>query len=45
MCNYLPMLKYYKINFGYEMYLDTLPLKLRNTLTTLRISSHNLRIE
>ena len=25
MCNYLPMLKYCKINFGYEMYLDTLP--------------------
>ena len=45
MCNYLPMLKYYKINFGYEMYLDTLPSKLRNTLTTLRLSSHNLRIE
>ena len=30
MCNYLPMLKYYKINFGYEMYLDTLPSILRN---------------
>ena len=29
MCNYLPMLKYYMINFGYEMYLDTLPSKLR----------------
>ena len=29
MCNYLPMLKYYMINFGYEMDLDTLPSKLR----------------
>ena len=45
MCNYLPMLKYYKINFGYEMYLDTLPSKLRNILTKLRLSSHKLRIE
>ena len=45
MCNYLPMLKYYKINFGYEVYLDTLPSKLRNILTKLRLSSHKLRIE
>ena len=45
MCNYLPMLKYYKINFGYEIYLDTLPSKLRNILTKLRLSSHNLLIE
>ena len=45
MCNYLPMLKYYKINFGYETYLDTLPSKLRNILTKLRLSSHKLRIE
>ena len=22
MCNYIPMLKQYKSNFGYEMYLD-----------------------
>ena len=43
MCNYLPMLKYYKINFGYEMYLDTLPS--RNTLTKLRLSSQKLRIK
>ena len=45
MCNYLPMLKYYKINFGYEMYLVTLPSKLRNILTKLHLSSHKLRIE
>ena len=45
MCNYLPMLKDYKINFGYEMYLDILPSKLRNILTKLRLSSHKLRIE
>ena len=45
MCNYLPMLKYYKINFCYEMYLDTLLSKLRNILTKLRLSSHKLRIE
>ena len=45
MCNYLPILKYYKINFGYEMYLDTLPSKLRSILTKLRLSSHELRIE
>ena len=45
MCNYLPMLKYHKISFGYEMYLDTLPSKLRNILTKLRLSSHKLRIE
>ena len=40
-CHYLPMLKHYKINFGYEMYLDILPPKLRNILTKLRLSSHN----
>ena len=45
MCNYLPMLKYSKINFGYEMYLVTLPSKLRYILTKLRLSSHKLRIE
>ena len=45
MCYYLPMLKHYKINFGYEMYLDILPLKLRNILTKLRLSSNRLRIE
>ena len=28
-CHYLPMLKHYKIKFGYEMYLDILPSKLR----------------
>ena len=39
------MLKYHKINFGYEMYLNTLPSKLRNILTKLRLSSHKLRIE
>ena len=44
-CHYLPMLKHYKINFGYEMYLDILPPKLRNILTKLRLSSHKLRIE
>ena len=44
MCNYLPMLKYYKINFGYEMYLDTLPSKLRNILTKLRLSSHKCEL-
>ena len=36
MCNYIPMLKHCKINFGYEMYLDILPSKLRNILTKLR---------
>ena len=44
MCNYLPMLKYYMINFGYEMYLD-IPSKLRIIWTKLRLSSHKLRIE
>ena len=28
MCSYIPILKHYKINFGYEMYLDILPSKL-----------------
>ena len=45
MCNNLPMLKHYKINFGYEIYLDILPSKLRNILTKLRLSSHKSRIE
>ena len=26
-CHYLPMLKRYKVNFGYEIYLDILPSK------------------
>ena len=45
MCNYLSMLKHYKINFGYEMYLDILPYKLRNVLIKLRLSSQKSRIE
>ena len=45
MCHYLPMLKHYKIKFGYEMYLDILPSKLENILTKLRLSSHKVRIE
>ena len=43
-CNYLPMLKYYKSNFCYEMYIDTLPSNLRNIFTKLHLS-HQLRIE
>ena len=38
-------LKHYKINFGYEIYLDILPPKLRNILTKLCLSSHKLMIE
>ena len=45
MCHYLPMLKHYKIDFGYEIYLDILPPKLRYILTKLRLSSHKLRNE
>ena len=44
MCNYPPMLKYYEINLGYEMYLDILSSKLRNILTKLSLSSHKSRI-
>ena len=45
MSNYLPILEHYKINVGYEMYLDVLPTKLRNILTKLCLSSHIFRID
>ena len=36
---------YFKLNFGFESYLDFLPGKLRVALTRLRLSSHQLHIE
>jgi len=37
--------KFFKSNFGYEMYLDVLPKSLRIFFSRLRMSVHHLRIQ
>ena len=41
----LTLNKNYKLSFDFEHYLNVLPNKLRVTLSRLRLSSHQLRIE
>jgi hypothetical protein len=39
------IIKQFKTEFRFEPYLDLLPLKFRNALSKLRLSSHNVAIE
>ena len=41
----LTLYKNYKLSFDYELYLNSLPNKLRVAISRLRLSSHQLRIE
>ena len=41
----LILYKSFKTTYGYEKYLDVLPIRLRITLSQLRLASHKLRIE
>ena len=44
-CGTMGIYKHYKTSFGFENYLDLLPLKFKNVLSKLRLSSQKLAIE